>query len=70
MTEDDATRIVVRGHPQDAELAALLVALAAVTRGRGSQPVTPLSPWADPSRSHAGPPRRGPGAWRLSGLPR
>lgn len=69
MTEDDATRIVVRGHPQDAELAALLVVLAAVTGGEGAPGATPRSPWADPSRSHPGP-RPGPGAWRLSGLPR
>jgi len=66
---EDATRIVVRGHPRDTELAALLVALA-VTRGEGSRRATPQSPWADASRSHAGPPRPGPGAWRLSGLPR
>ncbi len=70
MTKDDATRIVVRGHPHDTELAALLVALAVVTRGEGARRETPQGPWADPSRSHPGPPRPGPGAWRLSGLPR
>lgn len=70
MTEHDTTRIVVRGHPQDTELAALLVALAVVTRGEGPRSEPLRSPWADLSRAHAGPPRPRAGAWRLSGLPR
>ena len=53
---------VVRGEPDDAELAALLVAFAALT----DAPAPPAigSGWSETSW------RPGPDAWRLSGLPR
>lgn len=68
---------IVRGRPDDAEIAALTAATAALSatgateaddRGR-------LSMWADRSAMvrHSGgrrPLRPGPGAWRASALPR
>jgi len=39
---------VERGEPDDAELAALLVALAALANAPGTEPVPARSSWADP----------------------
>ena len=78
--EDDPGRPVlriVRGNPDDAEIAALTAALAANAAAASapeSQP-EPLSVWAEREaalRHPAGrrPLRPGPGAWRTSYLPR
>lgn len=67
---------VVRGTPDDAELAALTAAVAgaASTGGEAQEPRRPLSVWADRSRqlrypSAARPHRTGRGAWWASSLP-
>lgn len=76
-TERPALRIV-RGNPDDAEIAALtavLSSVAAANASAGQQPERkPLSMWADPSarlRPAAGglPLPPGPNSWRSSGLP-
>ncbi|MFD9741859.1 acyl-CoA carboxylase subunit epsilon [Umezawaea sp. NPDC059074] len=61
---------IVRGQPDDAELAAVV----AVVAGLGSDPVAEKaverrSAWGDPTRRVRGVLRPGPGAWRASGLP-
>lgn len=63
---------VVRGNPDDHELAALttvLAAAAAAGPGTEERPKRP-SLWAEPSARLRRPLRPGPGAWRASGLPR
>ncbi|GAB2961276.1 acyl-CoA carboxylase subunit epsilon [Amycolatopsis acidiphila] len=62
---------VVRGNPDDAELAAVTVVLAAAA----STPPAPPSPerrskWADRARLLRRSLHPGEGAWRASGLPR
>ncbi|MGH3495232.1 MAG: acyl-CoA carboxylase subunit epsilon [Sciscionella sp.] len=62
---------VVRGNPDDAEIAAL----SAIVAGLGSAAVEPEEPrqrslWADRSVWHGRMPQPGPGAWRASWLPR
>jgi hypothetical protein len=75
MSEEAATRPllrVVRGTPDDAELAALTAVLAAATAGPGTgtpAPRPPRSRWADRAALLGCPPHHGPGAWRASGLP-
>ena len=62
---------VVRGEPDDAELAALtavVTGLAAATRPAPQPPVR--SRWADRRRLLRGELPRGQGAWRASALPR
>lgn len=64
---------VVRGNPDDAELAAVTTVLAAAASGgpadeQGS-PERQRSRWADPAARLRPPPRPGPGAWRASALP-
>jgi hypothetical protein len=61
---------VVRGNPDDAELAALTAVLAGAaaaspTEGKPAE----RSRWADPSARLRQPLRPGPGAWRAFGLP-
>jgi hypothetical protein len=61
---------IVRGEPSDDEVAALIAVFAeAASAAAGEQPA-PRSAWADPSRRLRTPLRPGPGAWRLSALPR
>lgn len=67
---------VVRGTPDDAELAALTAAVAGMASvgSEPEQPHRPLSVWADRSRGlrhpdSARPHRTGPGAWWASSLP-
>lgn len=68
-TERPALRIV-RGNPDDAELAALTAVLSAA----GSPEEPPSEPkrslWADRAARLGRAPRPGPGAWRASALPR
>jgi hypothetical protein len=62
---------VVRGEPDDAELAALTaVVLAAASSGSVAGPATPRSLWADKRAAQRRPLTPGPGAWRTSFLPR
>ncbi|MFC4459785.1 acyl-CoA carboxylase subunit epsilon, partial [Pseudonocardia nematodicida] len=62
---------VVRGNPDDAELAALtaVVAAAASAGGADAPPPAPPSPWSHPAAQLRAPLVPGPGAWRASGLP-
>ena len=61
---------VVRGTPDDAELAALSVVVAALaSAGESTAPVR-RSAWADRAALMRRPHTHGPGAWRASGLPR
>jgi hypothetical protein len=60
---------VVRGNPDDTELAALTaVVAAAATRGEPASPPQ-RSRWGDPAARLRTPLRPGPGAWRASALP-
>ncbi|MFC7340024.1 acyl-CoA carboxylase epsilon subunit [Saccharopolyspora griseoalba] len=78
MSEDEANRPVlriVRGNPDDVEIAALTTALAGLAAAQpAAEPARPMSLWADRSaalRHPAGrrPLRPGPNAWRASGMP-
>jgi len=60
---------VVRGNPDDAELAALTAVVAALAGAPGPDSPTPRSAWADRASSLRRPLPHGPGAWRASGLP-
>jgi Acyl-CoA carboxylase epsilon subunit len=62
---------VVRGGPTDAELAALMVVLAAATAARREVSEVPVrSAWNDPAARLRRPLSAGPGAWRTSTWPR
>jgi hypothetical protein len=63
---------VVRGDPDDAELAALTAVVASLASGEapGEDSATPPSRWADRSALVRAPLHPGPGAWRASALPR
>ncbi|MQA08575.1 MAG: acyl-CoA carboxylase subunit epsilon [Pseudonocardiaceae bacterium] len=64
---------VVRGSPDDAELAALTVVVAGLVSGGAGQPEENDEPrrsrWADRATLVRQPLRPGPGAWKASGLP-
>jgi hypothetical protein len=60
---------VVRGEPTDEELAALVVAVAALSAG-ASVPAALRSQWRNRGRNIRPAIGPGPGAWRASGLPR
>ena len=60
---------VIAGEPTDAELAALVVAVAARSgAGPGAEP--PQSLWRNRGRNIRPAVSPSPGAWRASGLPR
>jgi hypothetical protein len=63
---------IVRGEPDDAELAALTVVLAAAASGgpAGADHTRRTSFWADRQAALRQPLHPGPGAWRASTLPR
>ncbi|MEV4319325.1 acyl-CoA carboxylase subunit epsilon [Actinocrispum sp. NPDC049592] len=61
---------IVRGTPDDVELAALTAVIAALPGEAGTPAEKPKSAWADPSRRMRTPLAHGPGAWRASGMPR
>ncbi|MBP2365977.1 acyl-CoA carboxylase epsilon subunit [Pseudonocardia parietis] len=62
---------VVRGAPDDHELAALTAVVAAAASAGGGEPA-PATPdlWSHPAAQLRAPLMAGPGAWRASGLPR
>ncbi|MGH3496157.1 MAG: acyl-CoA carboxylase subunit epsilon [Nocardioidaceae bacterium] len=61
---------VVRGVPDDAELAAL-VAVVACRSGGGNPPSPGPEPlWSSPARAAGAPLWPGHGAWRASAMPR
>jgi acyl-CoA carboxylase epsilon subunit len=72
MTDQDRPLLrVVRGAPDDDELAALtavVAGLAVSAAGRSTRPVA-RSRWADRAAMLRQPLPSGPGAWRASGLP-
>jgi hypothetical protein len=63
---------IVRGNPDDVELAALTAVVAAVASAHPEPEQKPAnrSWWGDRARSTRQPLHPGPGAWRASGLPR
>jgi hypothetical protein len=62
---------VVRGEPDDAQLAALTVVLAAVAGSASTEPPSgPGSAWNDRHAMLRRPLHPGPGAWRTSTWPR
>jgi hypothetical protein len=62
---------VVRGTPDDAELAALTAVIAAAAAAAPPPPRRgPTSTWADPTARLRVPLTVGPGAWRTSTWPR
>jgi len=63
---------VVRGEPDDAELAALTVVLAAAASGgpASTGPARRTSYWPDRQAALRQPLHPGPGAWKASPLPR
>jgi hypothetical protein len=63
---------VVRGEPDDVEVAALAAVLAAVAASAGEPPTAagPASTWADPVARLRAPLPVGPNAWRTSVWPR
>ncbi|MGH3467964.1 MAG: acyl-CoA carboxylase subunit epsilon [Thermocrispum sp.] len=71
MSEQPILR-VVRGAPDDVELAALTAALTAATASAAPADDTPAQPsaWADVAPRLRQPPRPGPGAWQASGMAR
>ncbi|WP_020662570.1 acyl-CoA carboxylase epsilon subunit [Amycolatopsis benzoatilytica] len=70
MTDTPLLR-VVRGNPDDAELAALTVLVAAAASAPGPAPETRrTSWWNDRARGVGASASPGDGAWRASTLPR
>lgn len=63
---------VVRGNPDDAELAALTAVVAGLASSAQPEPPAPPAPsrWADRAALVRAPLHPGPGAWRASALPR
>jgi hypothetical protein len=62
---------IVRGSPDDAEIAALTAVVAGLASGGApEEPANPPSRWADKAALVGAPLRPGPGAWRASALPR
>ncbi|MGQ0625080.1 MAG: acyl-CoA carboxylase subunit epsilon [Sporichthyaceae bacterium] len=57
---------VVRGTPDDYELAALLAVVSACSGAGGTEPEAQPNAWSDRSRLVRGPLPHGPGAWRAS----
>ena len=63
---------VVRGAPDEAELAALTAVVASIAVSPAEQSTDEQAPsaWADRESLARRPLAHGPGAWRTSGLPR
>ncbi len=69
MTQHPQIRIV-RGEPDDVEVAAVVAAILTVSSAPATASETYRSLWALRSRNVRPAPPRGVGAWRASGLPR
>ncbi|HLT10466.1 MAG TPA: acyl-CoA carboxylase epsilon subunit [Micromonosporaceae bacterium] len=62
---------IVRGHPSEEEVAAVVAVLLARARSNGDGGTSrPVSRWASSARPRADVLPRGGGAWRASALPR
>ncbi|KAA9158935.1 acyl-CoA carboxylase subunit epsilon [Amycolatopsis acidicola] len=62
---------IVKGNPDDAELAAVTAVLvAAASAPADAAPPARRSEWANRARALRQPLQHGPGAWRASGFPR
>lgn len=71
MTGERPTLRIVRGTPDDEELAALVAVVASLRPAEEPPPAPrPRSVWADRRALVRAPLTHGPGAWRASGLPR
>jgi hypothetical protein len=61
---------VIKGTPDDHELAALTAVIAGLAAARPAETKPePRSEWANPARRVRKPLQHGPGAWRASGFP-
>ncbi|MGW4112055.1 acyl-CoA carboxylase subunit epsilon [Actinosynnema sp. NPDC004786] len=61
---------VVRGNPDDVELAAVAAVVVGLAGAGSPVPAQPhRSAWSDKARQVRRPLPHGPGAWRASGLP-
>jgi hypothetical protein len=70
MSEQEPLLRIVRGTPDDAELAALTAVVAGLATATPARPAPkPVSHWADRAALVRRPLHAGPGAWRASGLP-
>jgi hypothetical protein len=71
MSEGDRPLLrVVRGTPDDVELAALATVVASLSGRDEEEETARHSAWGDPATLHRGQHQPGPGAWRTSGFPR
>jgi hypothetical protein len=70
VSEERPVLRVVRGTPDDLELAALTAVVASLRTPEPEGEQAPPSRWADKASLMRGALPRGAGAWRASGLPR
>jgi Acyl-CoA carboxylase epsilon subunit len=70
-TEERPLLRVLRGAPDDVELAALAAVVSGIAAADAAdiEREAPRSPWSDPRATLRRPLSHGPGAWRASGLP-
>jgi hypothetical protein len=69
VTADQPLLRVVKGAPDDYELAALTAVVAGLAAATPAEDKpTPRSEWANPARRVRRPLQHGPGAWRASGF--
>ncbi|ONI85909.1 acetyl-CoA carboxylase biotin carboxyl carrier protein subunit [Actinosynnema sp. ALI-1.44] len=70
MSSDDRPLLrIVRGTPDDAELAALTAVVASLPGPAEEAEPEQRSAWGDPASRMRAQVRPGPGAWRASGFP-
>lgn len=70
MTADQPLLRVVKGTPDDHELAALTAVIAGLASATPAEDEPAVrSEWANPARRVRRPLQHGPGAWRASGFP-
>jgi hypothetical protein len=71
VTADQPLLRVVKGDPDDCELAALTAVVAGLASAAPVEDPKPArrSEWANPARRVRRPLHPGPGAWRASGFP-
>lgn len=61
---------IAQGEPSEDEVAALIAVFAGVASAAAAELPALRSAWADPARRLRTPLHPGPGAWRISALPR